>query len=73
LLRCRLVIEVDGATHSTGDELASDAARFAAIEKQGFAVLRFSDNDVFRNLEGVVETILAKLVELRARIEGPRS
>ncbi len=53
----RLIVEVDGATHSTNEEIARDAARSAALVVQGFAVLRFTNDDVFRNLEGVLETI----------------
>jgi very-short-patch-repair endonuclease len=64
-----LVIEVDGATHSTEEELARDAARTAALSAQGFAILRFTNDEVFRNLEGVLETIRLKLIELRPRIE----
>ncbi len=66
----RLVIEVDGATHSTDEELARDAARSAAIEAHGFSILRFANDEVFRNLDGVLETIRLKLAELRPRIEG---
>ena len=66
----RLVVEVDGATHSTDDEIAYDAARAAALAAQGFAVLRFANEDVYRNLEGVLETIRMRLTELRPRNEG---
>ncbi len=65
----RLIIEVDGATHSTGEELARDAARTAALTAQGFALLRFTNAEVFYNLDGVLETIRLKLIELRPRIE----
>jgi very-short-patch-repair endonuclease len=65
----RLIVEVDGATHSTDGEVARDAARSAALVAQGFAVLRFTNDDVFRNLAGVLETVRAKLMELRPRIE----
>jgi very-short-patch-repair endonuclease len=65
----RLVVEVDGATHSTDEEIACDAARAAALAAQGFAVLRFANEDVYRNLEGVLETILMRLTELRPRNE----
>jgi very-short-patch-repair endonuclease len=64
----RLVIEVDGATHSTDEELARDAARTAVLAAQGFALRRFTNDEVFHNLEGVLETIRLKLVELRPRI-----
>jgi very-short-patch-repair endonuclease len=65
----RLVLEVDGATHSTSEEVARDAARLAALAAQGFAVVRFTNEDVFRNLDGVPETVRAKLMDLRPRIE----
>jgi very-short-patch-repair endonuclease len=65
----RLVIEVDGATHSTDEELARDAARTAALAARGFALLRFTNDEVFHNLDGVLETIRIKLIELRPRIE----
>ena len=55
----KLVIEVDGATHSRNDEVARDAARTAMIEQSGFAVLRIFNADIYDNLEGVRETILA--------------
>ena len=64
----RLVIEVDGATHSTDDELARDAARTAVLAAQGFALLRFTNAEVFHNLDGALETIRLKLIELRPRI-----
>ena len=65
----RLVVEVDGATHSTDQEIAYDAARSAALAAQGFAVLRFANEDVYRNLEGVLEAIRMRLMELSPRNE----
>jgi very-short-patch-repair endonuclease len=69
----RLVIEVDGATHSTDVEVGRDAGRTRWLAAQGFAVLRFTDGEVFHNLDGVLETIRLKLIELRPRIEGDLS
>ena len=68
-LDARLVIEVDGATHSTDEELARDAVREDALAAQGFAILRFTNDEVFHNLDGVLETVRLKLMELRPRIE----
>ena len=65
----RMVVEVDGATHSTDEEMARDAARSAALTAQGFDVLRFTNDDVRRNLDGVLETIRLRLTELRPRID----
>ncbi|HEX2553174.1 MAG TPA: DUF559 domain-containing protein [Microvirga sp.] len=54
----RLVIEIDGATHSTDEEIASDARRTAFLEQHGFRVVRFTNAEVYENLEGVLETVL---------------
>jgi len=66
----RLVVELDGATHSSDEELTADAARERKIEEEGYAVLRFRNAEVYDNLDGVAETILLKLRALRPRI-GP--
>ena len=51
----RLVIEVDGDTHAHQQDY--DARRTAWIEREGFRVIRFSNDDVMRNLDGVVSAI----------------
>jgi very-short-patch-repair endonuclease len=63
----RMVIEVDGATHGTDEEIARDAARSTALAAQGYDVLRFTNDDVFHNLNGVLETIHMRLATLRPR------
>ena len=57
--RARLAIEVDGGQH---DE-ASDAPRTAIIEADGYRVLRFWNNDVLTNIEGVAARLAAILDE----------
>ena len=63
----RLVVEVDGATHATDEQIARDAARSAALTAQGYDVLRVTNDDVFHNLGGVLETIHMRLTALRPR------
>ncbi|HET7663966.1 MAG TPA: DUF559 domain-containing protein [Rhodanobacteraceae bacterium] len=48
-----LVVEVDGSQHDP----RVDARRSAAIERQGFAILRFWDNQVLTEAEAVLEQI----------------
>ena len=55
------IIEIDGATHSTDAEIARDRSRAAFLESLGYAITRFQNIDVFENIDGVVETILARL------------
>ena len=56
----RLVIEVDGGQHS---ESAADAIRDRRLGEEGYSVLRFWNNDVLGNIEGVLVTIQAELLK----------
>jgi len=57
-----LVIEVDGDTHA--EQLGYDAERTRYLQEQGYDVIRFANNDVVGNLEGVLETIAKRLAPL---------
>jgi very-short-patch-repair endonuclease len=61
----RLAIELDGSQHDEG----RDAARTAIIEKYGYRVLRFWDNDVLADLDAVLEAIRQELLVARNRPE----
>lgn len=50
----RLVIEVDGGQHATQEK---DALRDKYLQQQGFNVLRFWNNEVLQNINGVLEMI----------------
>jgi len=53
----RLIIELDGGQHAeSGFE---DAERDALLAASGFTVLRFWNNEVLENLEGILEVIRA--------------
>jgi very-short-patch-repair endonuclease len=51
----RLVVEVDGGQHAEHERY--DAERTRWLEENGYVVLRFWNNDVPGNIEGVVDTI----------------
>jgi very-short-patch-repair endonuclease len=51
----KLVIELDGGQHAERTEL--DAKRTRFLEREGYRVLRFWDNDVMQNIDGVLEVI----------------
>ena len=57
----RLVVEVDGATHSTAEELASDSRRTAVLDTEGYRVIRFTNQQVYENVEAALEEILRVL------------
>jgi very-short-patch-repair endonuclease len=55
-LKARLVIELDGFSHES--RLTYDKKRDAYLKSLGYRVLRFSNDEIIRNVYGVVETIL---------------
>ena len=61
----KLIVEIDGATHSTDEELDRDQVRTEFLRQCGYRVVRFTNDEVYRNLDGVLQTILAQLGELR--------
>ena len=52
-----LVIEVDSNVHADPDQAAHDAERTAWFVSQGHRVIRFTNDDVFKRLPGVLEAI----------------
>ena len=55
----KLIIELDGGQHA--DRTPQDEERTRTLEAMGYPVLRYWNNDVMRNLEGVLETIPSTL------------
>jgi very-short-patch-repair endonuclease len=51
----KIIIELDGGQHA--ETTASDATRDAWLRGRGYNVLRFWDNEVFQNMEGILEVI----------------
>ena len=65
-LERRVVVELDGSQHFDAAEYDQRRSRF--LELAGFKVLRFWNNEVYGELEGVLEVIRGALV---ARCENP--
>ena len=55
----KLIIELDGGQH--GDRVDEDTRRTRFLEAQGYRVIRFWNNDVLTNIEGVMVLIEAAL------------
>lgn len=53
----RLCIEIDGDSHAEPEQAAYDAARTSMLEEHGYCVIRFTNAEVMRNMEGVVRAI----------------
>jgi very-short-patch-repair endonuclease len=63
---CKLIIELDGESHEDRQEY--DEKRSNDLAETGLHVIRFSNVDVFENLEGVLLNIMD---ECEARSAGP--
>jgi very-short-patch-repair endonuclease len=57
-----LIIEIDGGQHYSDEGMKRDAIRDEYLERLGFEVLRFSDRDVFENLDAVLDILSDHLV-----------
>ena len=53
----RLALEIDGGQHGDVDSQRHDAQRDSYLKGLGIHVVRFWNNDVLRNTEGVVQRI----------------
>ena len=62
--RAKLVIEVDGQSHTYDGAIARDATRTRFIEGEGYRVVRFTNEDVYHNASGVIDCVLAELAQL---------
>jgi very-short-patch-repair endonuclease len=55
------IIELDGGQHA--ERIDEDAHRTQFLEKQGYRVIRFWNNDVLTNIEGVMVLIEGALID----------
>jgi len=60
-LPLRLVVEIDGATHGSDEEILHDRRRDAYLHGRGFSVLRFWNQEIYDNLNGVLEKIWSEV------------
>jgi hypothetical protein len=60
-LRAKVLIELDGPSHAQDGAQHRDARRTAWLQSEGYRVLRFWHEEVFDNLDGVLDTIYAAL------------
>ena len=67
-LEAMLIVEIDGSQH---DEQV-DRRRTAELEARGFAVIRFWNSDVFENLDGVLEAMLAAAQQRQEEVRSKK-
>ena len=54
-----IIVEVDGATHSTDVEIARDTHRAEFLRTQGYRIFRVTNIDARENLDGIREALIA--------------
>ncbi len=62
----KLIIEVDGVTYHSEEQQTKDLIRQRKLEDIGFTVIRFTDEDVLDNMEGVKWAIYKTIDRLNA-------
>ena len=59
----KLVVEVDGGYHSEYEQIEKDEHRTERLNRMGFNVIRFSNEEILGNIFGVINKIKNKLNE----------
>ncbi|WP_072390828.1 DUF559 domain-containing protein [Hyphomicrobium sp. CS1BSMeth3] len=59
----KVIVEVDGGTHSTDAEIANDAARADQLRQLGYRLFRVSNADVYDDLDSALDALLAYVKE----------
>ncbi|MFQ5717649.1 MAG: endonuclease domain-containing protein [Nitrospinales bacterium] len=62
--KIKLGIEIDGDSHFNKNAETYDRERSRVIQSYGIKILRFNNNEVHKNIDGVLETILENSPEL---------
>ena len=62
-LTSKLVIELDGGYHQLPQQQTDDAERTKWLENMGYKVMRFSNEELFGNIDGVLNEIKRNLNE----------
>jgi very-short-patch-repair endonuclease len=54
----RIIVEIDGSQHGEREQAEADAARDRQLQALGWTVIRFWNDDVLRDIDGVCSHIL---------------
>ncbi|MEK6763658.1 MAG: endonuclease domain-containing protein [Nitrospirota bacterium] len=66
-----LVIEVDGASHADADQILKDQLRDRYFQSLGLHVIRYINDDILKNLDGVLEDLVGRLSQDRPPLTPP--
>ena len=65
----RLVIEIDGGQHA--DQVPYELGRIRFLQSKGYQVIRFWNNEVLENIEGVLEALTLTLSQRERELKLP--
>jgi very-short-patch-repair endonuclease len=68
----RLIVELDGSQHGETSARVYDEVRTRFLGGRGYRVLRFWNEEVFSNRDGVIDAILRALVPTRSSLRSDR-
>jgi very-short-patch-repair endonuclease len=57
-----LVIELDGDSHADDDQVLKDRERDQYLQSLGLRVIRYRNDEILENLDGVVEDLHGRMV-----------
>lgn len=57
----KLIIELDGGQHNEPDNIIADKVRTLYLEQEGYKVIRFWNEEIFNNIDGVCKKIINSL------------
>ena len=67
--QAKLAIEVDGPTHFRESAIQKDQKRTLHLKSYNIQIIRFTNNEIYENLEGVI----GKIIEVLSSINYPES
>ena len=59
----KLIVELDGGYHQLPQQQTNDAERTKWLENKGYKIIRFTNEELFENIDEVLEKIKEKLYE----------
>ena len=69
-LEKKLIIEIDGWTHSTESEIKNDERRTAFLNAEGFKVIRFQNAEISQGMDQVL-TLITEALKLKKPLTFP--
>mgnify|MGYP001393593869 CR=1 FL=1 len=61
---CKLAIEIDGDSHFNDDSQDYDKIRTDFLYEEGIKVIRFTNTEIYKNMNGVLESLKSAIEKL---------